>query len=130
MMDTAKRLTGIGAKLVNPKDGHWVRMYSMDPKNPTKQTYAVRSSCPCAPTKGTRCSPASARVREQGEVLISLEVMPKAVAAKRKAGLGRHAPNMNPFLPPPTGRMKFVRSAAVCLGWWYAPHHSLCFRRA
>ena len=35
--------------------------------------------------------------------------MPKSEAEKRKAGLGRSAPNMNPYLPPPTGRMKFVR---------------------
>ena len=45
----------------------------------------------------------------QGEVLMSIEIMPKAVADVRKAGLGRSEPNMNPYLPPPTGRMKFVR---------------------
>ena len=47
--------------------------------------------------------------------------MPKKAAEKRKAGLGRSEPNMNPFLPPPTGRMKFVRRAPrrlrVVLRW-------------
>lgn len=60
-------------------------------------------------------------VCHQGEVLMSIEIMPKAVADLRKAGLGRSEPNMNPYLPPPTGRMKFVRHtvaapAQLCTG--------------
>lgn len=48
----------------------------------------------------------------QGEVLISVEIIPKEKAEKKKAGLGRKEPNQHPFLPKPTGRMKFVRPAA------------------
>ncbi len=43
-----------------------------------------------------------------GRVLISLELLPKALADKLPAGLGRGDPNTNPILPPPSGRLKFV----------------------
>jgi hypothetical protein len=37
------------------------------------------------------------------------QILPKASATAAPAGLGRSEPNANPFLPPPTGRMKLVR---------------------
>jgi len=40
----------------------------------------------------------------EGEVLISIELVPKSVAARFRAGLGRSKPNEFPRLPPPRGR--------------------------
>ena len=43
MLDTAKKLTGIGAKLVNPRDGHWVKMYTTEFETGNmQQSFAVR----------------------------------------------------------------------------------------
>lgn len=44
----------------------------------------------------------------QGRVLVSMEFFTEAEADKLKAGLGRSDPNMNPFLPPPEGRLYFT----------------------
>lgn len=44
-----------------------------------------------------------------GELLLSVEVVPKDMLKKVPAGHGRAEPNQNPILPPPTGRLKFVR---------------------
>ncbi len=52
----------------------------------------------------------------QGEMLVSIEVVPVAIAKKLPAGMGRSAPNAHPELPPPTGRLKFVRCRACCCG--------------
>jgi hypothetical protein len=51
----------------------------------------------------------------QGDVLISIEILPKEVADATPAGLGRSEPNANPYLPPPVGRMKLVRPHAMLL---------------
>lgn len=44
----------------------------------------------------------------QGDVMITVEILPKSVAALMPAGLGRSEPNAHPYLPPPTGRLKLV----------------------
>lgn len=44
--------------------------------------------------------------RHGGEVLISLELLSKNKATSKPAGLGREAPNTNPTLPEPEGRIK------------------------
>ncbi len=44
----------------------------------------------------------------RGEVLLSIEILPKSSATAAPVGLGRSEPNVNPYLPPPTGRMKWV----------------------
>jgi hypothetical protein len=41
-----------------------------------------------------------------GEVLVSIELLPKAVADKFPAGFGQSEPNQFPKLPPPIGRMR------------------------
>ena len=45
----------------------------------------------------------------QGSVLVSIEILPKKAAEARPVGKARKEPNMFPFLPPPTGRIKWVR---------------------
>jgi len=57
-----------------------------------------------------------------GQVLISIELLPKSVAAVRPAGFGRAEPNSNPPLPQPEGRPDFTKMwnplylLQVCLG--------------
>lgn len=38
---------------------------------------------------------------------IDLRIMPLEVAKKREVGKGRENPNMEPYLPPPVGRIQF-----------------------
>ena len=46
--------------------------------------------------------------RKEGRVLCSLEIVPKWYADLHPVGKGREEPNMNPYLPPPVGRIKFT----------------------
>ena len=50
---------------------------------------------------------ASGQGEKAGRVLCSLEILPKKDADLSKVGKGREEPNVNPYLPPPTGRFKF-----------------------
>ena len=43
-----------------------------------------------------------------GKVLCSLEILPKKIADLEPLGKGRNEPNMNPYLPPPVGRLEFT----------------------
>lgn len=38
---------------------------------------------------------------------IDLRIMPADIATKRKVGTARENPNMEPYLPPPIGRIEF-----------------------
>ncbi len=48
-------------------------------------------------------------VEQRGRFLLSIEALPIAIANAMPAGFGRSEPNSNPTLPPPTGRLHFVR---------------------
>jgi hypothetical protein len=41
----------------------------------------------------------------RGRIAVSLSIVPKAEIESRPVGTGRDEPNINPFLPPPFGRM-------------------------
>ena len=45
--------------------------------------------------------------KKGGRVLCSLEVVPQWYADLHPVGKGREEPNMNPYLPPPVGRIRF-----------------------
>ena len=45
--------------------------------------------------------------KKGGRVLCSIEVVPQWYAEQHPVGKGRDEPNMNPYLPPPVGRIKF-----------------------
>ena len=45
--------------------------------------------------------------KKVGNILISVELLPKALADSRPAGFGRSEPNMNPTLPAPVGRVNW-----------------------
>ena len=52
---------------------------------------------------------------EAAKVMISVEVLPKEEAEKKKAGEGRGDPNEYPNLPDPTGRLQFSMNPATML---------------
>ena len=45
---------------------------------------------------------------KKGRVLCSLEMLPKWKAEMTPVGKGRDEPNVNPYLPPPVGRIQFT----------------------
>jgi len=46
--------------------------------------------------------------KKGGRVLVSLEIVPQWYAELHPAGRGRDEPNVNPYLPPPAGRIQFT----------------------
>lgn len=47
------------------------------------------------------------KVRQRGRVAISISIVPEVEIITRPVGHGRDEPNVNPYLPPPFGRMSF-----------------------
>ena len=45
---------------------------------------------------------------KSGRVMCSLEILPKKIADTDIVGKGRDDPNVNPYLPPPVGRIQFT----------------------
>ena len=45
---------------------------------------------------------------KKSRVLCSIEILPEWYSELHPAGKGREEPNMNPYLPPPVGRIKFT----------------------
>ena len=56
-----------------------------------------------------------------GRVLCSLEVVPEWYADLHPVGKGRDEPNMNPYLPPPFGRIKFTLNPITCINQFTGP---------
>ena len=56
-----------------------------------------------------------------GRVLCSLEVVPQWYADLYPVGKGRDEPNINPYLPPPVGRIKFTLNPITCLNQFTGP---------
>ena len=42
-----------------------------------------------------------------GRILVSFELVPMEKALQNPNGMGRDEPNIDPALPPPTGRIEF-----------------------
>ena len=51
---------------------------------------------------------AAGQGEKSGRVMCSLEILPKKNAEMDKVGKGREDPNVNPYLPPPVGRLEFT----------------------
>ena len=51
---------------------------------------------------------AAGQGEKSGRVMVSLEILPKKFADLDKVGKGRDNPNVNPYLPPPFGRIEFT----------------------
>jgi hypothetical protein len=78
----ARAMAGVG-KI--PDDAEWLTLYHQDEK--TQQLV------------------------EGGKLAVSIQIVTKAELTARPSGFGRDDPNVNPFLPPPVGRMQLVRAA-------------------
>ena len=70
--------------------------------------------------------------KKGGRVLCSLEVMPQWYADLHPVGKGRDEPNMNPYLPPPVGRISFTLNPFKMLNQLTGPKfrkkcYCLCF---
>ena len=59
--------------------------------------------------------------KKGGRVLCSLEVLPQWYADLHPVGVGRGEPNMNPYLPPPVGRIKFTLNPIKMLNQFTGP---------
>ena len=59
--------------------------------------------------------------KKGGRVLCSIEVMPQWYADLHQVGKGRDEPNMNPYLPPPVGRIKFTLNPFKMLNQFTGP---------
>lgn len=59
--------------------------------------------------------------KRMGEVKLSVQVIPKADAEKNKVGHARTEPNINPFLPPPVGRLSLSLNPFKMLGQLVGP---------
>ena len=59
--------------------------------------------------------------KKGGRVLCSLEVVPQWYADLHPVGKGRDEPNMNPYLPPPVGRIKFTLNPIKLLNQFTGP---------
>ena len=46
------------------------------------------------------------QMESAGKLALSIQIIPEPQALARPSGLGRDDPNVNPFLPPPVGRMQ------------------------
>ena len=47
------------------------------------------------------------KLENTGKVRVQIDVYPKKLAEMNKVGEARQEPNVNPFLPPPIGRLSF-----------------------
>ena len=56
-----------------------------------------------------------------GRVLCAVEVMPMWYAESSCVGKGRDEPNVNPYLPPPTGRISFTLNPVTMINQCVGP---------
>lgn len=61
------------------------------------------------------------RIIITGRVAISIAIVPWAIAEANKVGKGQEAPNQNPYLPPPFGRMSWSFNPLTVLGDIFGP---------
>ena len=79
VLDQARELLGYGE--AKNKDSEWLVMDKLD------HATGIRT--------------------KMGKLNIGIHIVPKSIAVSIPAGLGRTDPNANPYLPPPSGRLKF-----------------------
>ena len=61
------------------------------------------------------------KFEEDGRIRVSFELVPLAQSEACPVGSGRDTPNIDPFLPPPTGRLKFTWNPCVMLAQCTGP---------
>ena len=66
-----------------------------------------------------------------GRVLCSIEIVPQWYAERNPVGKGRSEPNINPYLPPPTGRISFTLNPFSMLNQYTGPKfRKKCYKRS
>ncbi|KAG4057508.1 hypothetical protein PC123_g7472 [Phytophthora cactorum] len=63
---------------------------------------------------------------EMGRIGISVQIVPEEEALASPVGKGQNAPNLNPYLPPPVGRMRFTANPIAMLKVLVGP--KMCIR--
>lgn len=63
---------------------------------------------------------------QQGRLGISVQIVPEQEALANPVGKGQDAPNMNPYLPPPVGRMRLSANPFLMLRELIGP--KVCLR--
>lgn len=87
-----------------PEDSHWFPLTRL--RELTDKEEAALHEQRSGSRRGSRMVARKARERA-GEVLVSVQLVPKGWAARYKAGSGRQEPNTFPTLPEPQGRMRW-----------------------
>lgn len=115
-----------------PEDAQWLAMTRKNPKTGKVEEMARVAAAHGCVAQSRAADPHVPSARSlQGSLLVSIELLPRTVADARPAAKARSEPNMNPYLPPPTGRMKLVRPPCslprpcTCS----PPHRSRCSKR-
>ena len=68
--------------------------------------------------------------KQGGRVLCSIEIVPQWYAERYPVGIGRSEPNINPYLPPPTGRISFTLNPFSMLNQYTGPKfRKKCYKR-
>lgn len=67
------------------------------------------------------------KIEKTGKVRVQIDVYPKKLAEMNKVGEARNEPNVNPFLPPPIGRLSFSLNPLKMFVSIYYYFITLCF---
>ena len=73
-----------------------------------KESFWLPMRRECKMKDGKEDSEGEEEMKYSGSVLCGLRIYPIAAADKAKQGEGREAPNNDPFMPEPEGRLKFT----------------------
>jgi hypothetical protein len=63
---------------------------------------------------------------EMGRIGVSVQIVPEEEAMASPVGKGQNAPNLNPYLPPPVGRMRFTANPMAMVKVLVGP--KMCIR--
>jgi hypothetical protein len=83
-----------------PEDAEWITIYHTDRESATSM--------------------------EMGKIGVSIQIVPEKEAHANPVGNGRDEPNMNPYLPPPVGRMRLTANPFMMLKELVGP--KMCLR--
>jgi hypothetical protein len=110
----SRRAASLMGREQDPPDSGWLQMDADASESDKKKKRKKEKE------KGAGGESMGGRERvPMGKLCVSVEVLHKDASLRSPAGQGRRAPNQNPYLPPPVGRLKwswnpFVMGAQLC----------------